>query len=86
MVGMKQDVVEDCLPSYEEANGVEEVGTKMTTLGEVFEENLDVVKVVEVGTEMTVLEEALDKVLEEALNEVKVAEEISTTVVEVENL
>ena len=86
MVRMKQDVVEDCLPSYEEANGVEEVGTKMTTLGEVFEENLDVVKVVEVGTEMTLLEEALDKVLEEALNEVKVAREISTTVVVGENL
>ena len=86
MVRMKQDVVEDCLPSYEEAYTVEEVGTKMITLGEVFEENLDVVKVVEVGTEMTVLEEALDEVLEEALNEVKVAEEISTTVVEGENL
>ena len=86
MVRMKQDVVEDYLPSYEEAYAVEEVGTKMITLGEVFEENLDVVKVVEVGTEMTVLEEALDEVLEEALNEVKVAEEISTTVVEGENL
>ena len=60
---------------------LDEVGTEMTSFGEVLEENLDEVKKVSVGTEMVVLElacgEALDEGLQKgegALDEVKVAE------------